>query len=222
MKSEKSKYEQLDQALNTTSQNNGEKILESVEENSQLSLLDVATWLKERRSLVEPRAGFLAADRKRLISALGEQNRSNKQWGLSWQGKTIRLAIAGLMVFCILLMSNGVALAAESAMPGDGLYPVKTLVEDARLMLSLDEVRDAELQIEYAQQHLVDCASLLAEERYEDALIALHNYDKYIIAATRSVSSIEDSQVASELSRSLSETLLQNTMIIQYLLSDIQ
>jgi hypothetical protein len=185
--------------------------------------LETAQWLKERKSLFDCRKGFVSTERQRLVAALaGESTPAWKRQPLAWQRTTARVVISFILVLSFFLLTSSVALAAQASTPGEGLYPIKTFVEDARLMLTFDRTRDTELQLKFAQEHLVECANLISDGRYDDALIALHNYDKYIIAASRSVRSIEDPQVASALSRSLSETLLQNSMIIGYLITDMQ
>ena len=58
--------------------------------------------------------------------------------------------------------------AASSALPGDALYPLKLNVEQARISLTADPERQAELHLEFAQNRLAEL----------DALAALGQYDR--------------------------------------------
>ena len=75
------------------------------------------------------------------------------------------------MLIVVPLLFGGVwatASAADSALPGDALYPFKTIVEEAQVAVSRDALRDAELHIRFAEDRLVEIDALIEARRLED------------------------------------------------------
>lgn len=70
----------------------------------------------------------------------------------------------------------GAVYAADDAVPGDILYPVKTLVEDARLLLA-DEEADVDLLLEFLDERLAEIGILLDEGDLEDLSAAFSGYE---------------------------------------------
>jgi|GEM_PF-1571874 len=70
----------------------------------------------------------------------------------------------------IVLVGGGVASAAEHALPGHALYPLKTKVtEPVRAMLSFDPQARSEFEIERVHRRLQEYAQLAAKHTEEDA-----------------------------------------------------
>lgn len=74
---------------------------------------------------------------------------------------------AGIAMAAVLILaasSGGIAYAAEGALPGDALYPIKTaVVEPLRVALAMSPEAKAALQMSFAE-HRVDEAATLASE----------------------------------------------------------
>lgn len=88
---------------------------------------------------------------------------------MSTSAKSLGLWSLALAVFVVILACGAIGVtgvAAQSAIPGDTLYPVKTSTERARLGLARDAGRRAELKMEFAQERLDEIAVLVAEGRY--------------------------------------------------------
>lgn len=68
---------------------------------------------------------------------------------------SLRTAVAGAAA-ASLLGTAGVAAAADSAIPGDVLYGVKTLVESTRLALADSGVADGRLHLAFARERLAE------------------------------------------------------------------
>jgi hypothetical protein len=103
------------------------------------------------------------------------------------RGYLTRLAISAIIVLLIFLGGGGVALAAEDSLPGNVLYQVKLSKEDIRLALTLQPSKEARLHLQYANEHLVDCAILASDGRRDDAMISLLKYEHHIASASRLV-----------------------------------
>lgn len=78
---------------------------------------------------------------------------------------------AGVMVPLILglviLSGGGIAYASQDALPGETLYPVKTLTEDVRSALTTDPVSKARLEISFAERRIAELQKLLEEKGVE-------------------------------------------------------
>lgn len=80
-----------------------------------------------------------------------------------------RHAMAFVLVGAVLTSSAGVSYAAESALPGDALYPVKTRVnEPLRGALASSPVQKAEWAMHIADERAKEAATLAAQEKLDD------------------------------------------------------
>lgn len=77
-------------------------------------------------------------------------------------------AVAVTLVIFVLLF-GGVSItrvAAQSALPGDAFYPVKTTIEQARLSLAQNAGDRAQMKMSFAEQRLQEMDALIKEGRY--------------------------------------------------------
>ncbi len=96
----------------------------------------------------------------------------------------IRTIIMVLVVVVILAGAIGVTrAAAQSAIPGDALYPVKTGLEQTRLSLARDAGVRAEMKIEFAEQRLSEIQKLIEEGRYQEVNDAVLDFESEINSA---------------------------------------
>ena len=73
--------------------------------------------------------------------------------------------------------------AAQSAIPGDALYPVKTGLEQTRLSLARDAGVRAEMKMEFAEQRLTEIQKLIEEGRYQEVNDAVLAFESEINSA---------------------------------------
>lgn len=122
------------------------------------------------------------------------------QWfSYQWIKQPIAAALALVFIF-----GSGVSYAAESALPGDALYSVKTKVnESVRVALATDAEAKANIQIELAERRIEEAAALAAENRLDaDTQTALAvAFEAHAGNATQEVAAIdeEDSSAAAEI-----------------------
>lgn len=69
-----------------------------------------------------------------------------------------------------LLGAGGTAAAAESARPGDILFPIDQALEDVRLALANNDDAKARLKIAFAEERLAELKSLIDEDNQQDVL----------------------------------------------------
>jgi hypothetical protein len=96
-----------------------------------------------------------------------------------------RLAFTAIMVVIVLMAflfggSAITAMAAQSALPGDALYPVKMTLEQTRLSLARSAAVRAQLQLEFAERRLGEVEGLIAEGRYQQVSTATVEYEEYV------------------------------------------
>ncbi len=88
-------------------------------------------------------------------------------------------ALATVALVAVLLGSvSGIAYAAESSLPGDGLYPVKQVIEQVQLGLSLTPQDEAELLVRLSEERLREAEQLSAGGRTRDLPAALEGYNR--------------------------------------------
>ena len=111
------------------------------------SLLRVASAVQSA-SMVTPRASFRCSARARLQRRMDERLPVTP-WSVlrsilyprRMQLSTRRLAMSWIVTIVTLLAllgGGGVTFASDGSLPGDALYPVKTVVEDVRLAVQDD------------------------------------------------------------------------------------
>lgn len=92
------------------------------------------------------------------------------RWGQSFRVATATGAVATLVGV------TGVAAAAQAALPGDMLYPIKTVTEDTRLALAGDATEKGRLHLAFARVRLAEVESgldRLSAEQMQDTLSRL-------------------------------------------------
>jgi hypothetical protein len=76
-----------------------------------------------------------------------------------------RLAKIMLIVSVMIGGAGATTVAAQSSLPGDGLYPIKLMVEDARVALTADPQAQIDLRLELAQVRTQEMQQLVAQQR---------------------------------------------------------
>ncbi len=154
--------------------------------------LEAAVWLMSCQPVFDPRPGFLAASRRRLISSIHREalSASSKPWWAKIipENKSklaLRLALAFLLVLSFLFAGNKAAYAAQIAMPGDTAYPLKIALENIELALTFNDARSAELHIEFAQTRLREINNLALQNKYDLISSVVINYDQQVTNSIR-------------------------------------
>ncbi len=118
------------------------------------------------------------------------------------------LAAAAVAVFVVLALGMGIVSAARSALPGDSLYPIKRISEQARSLRHQDDIR---WQLELAQRRL-DEAIILASQNHGAAMDdALTTYTAIIEEVIRlmqepeSMNSVSAPQISAILSHQMEQ-----------------
>ena len=165
--------------------------------------LEAALWLAASRSRLEPRPGFVNASRQRLVSRL-QQEQAARALPVSQQvGGWIRqvwsqivpasaparrrfaLQVAVVLVLLVTTFTGGtgVAFAAQDALPGDQLYPVKTALEGVELFITPGLAGDIRLHVEFSSRRISEIQGLFLESRYELIGATVTRFENHIVRA---------------------------------------
>lgn len=113
-------------------------------------------------------------------------------FGIPSQFAWARVAVSVLVVVVLLsTLTTGTAFAAQSSLPGDLLYPVKTTTEDARVLFAGSSAAKAELNLEFAQSRLNEM-SKLAGSNEENVELAVNGYRGNLEAARKQIQRVSD------------------------------
>lgn len=128
--------------------------------------LEVARSLRDAFTAVVPEA--VAA---RHLEAIGRAQSPSGRHRLvhapRWRRRTAAALVAAVLV---LASGAGTVWAAQSALPGDVLYPVKRASESVRLALARDPGAKARLHLELADRRLEELRALLERRRAGEAV----------------------------------------------------
>ncbi|NPA06061.1 MAG: hypothetical protein GXO54_01480 [Chloroflexi bacterium] len=75
-------------------------------------------------------------------------------------------------ILAVVIGGGGAVYAAQDALPGEALYPVKEMVEDAQLLMA-DPVEEVQLHMDFAERRLAEAQQLMAQGQVDLALEAM-------------------------------------------------
>lgn len=134
----------------------------------------------------------------------------------------VNLRFMPLVLSLMLFVSGGVAFAAEGTMPGDILYPVKSLNEKARIALAFSEESKAEFESRFAVRRLEEAERLIAEGSLDaEQKTALEaNFEKHADSVNKHVKKIKerDLEVAATISSDFESALKVHGQVLADLL----
>jgi hypothetical protein len=93
------------------------------------------------------------------------------------------------IVLAIAVATGGVAYASDSAAPGDFLYSIDRALEQIQLSLTTDPESALELQLEFAQERLLEMEVLASQGDFDNMTIALDEYEKTISSIAQTIGS---------------------------------
>lgn len=150
------------------------------------ALAELAGRVQRALDVQGPTESFAAITEARLLNLLRSQRPAARRSAApraprrSWAW---RPALAGLAVVVALLAAGtGAAYAAEGALPGEALYPVKRGIERVRLALSNTPQDETELMTLFAGRRLGEAHALIAAGLPDEALRALAEYESSVDA----------------------------------------
>ena len=169
--------------------------------------LATAVWLQGQGQDLAVSPGFLAASRRRLINRIALDTPAAILWprlGLHRSAPRQRrlryaLNLAALLVLALSVFSlvHRTVSWAQTALPGDGVYLVKLLVEDMQLALTFDPVDQAKLRIDFAQERSNEIQELILEDRYEQIPISAVDFLSQVYQANQLLKIVEINDRAS-------------------------
>jgi len=139
-----------------------------------------------------------------------------------------RFALTALFVMATLLVflfgSAGLTVyAAQSSLPGDALYPVKTTFEQTRLSLTSDADQEAQLHLSLAQQRLDEIQGLIKEGRFDQVGNTSAEFERQIQQVVEALKRLaeKDPARAGELTTQLMTELSTYTKALTGMLSSL-
>jgi len=100
-------------------------------------------------------------------------------------------------IFVFLFGGTGLTVyAAQSALPGDALYPVKTGLEQTRLSLTSDDDRVAQMHLALAQKRLDEIEGLINESRFDQVGKTSAEFERQIQQAVEAIKRLAEKDPA--------------------------
>jgi hypothetical protein len=150
---------------------------------------------------------------------------SPRAWIEAFRNQLAFTTVLALLVFIGILFGGAgiTAYAAQSSLPGDALYTVKTGLELTQARLSRDASRRAELYLSFAERRLEEISALISEKRYEDIVTATNEFETYVQRAIETLDTVAsgDPARAKELSTQISAALIRDAAILSGMLDSV-
>ncbi len=189
--------------------------------------LEIATWLTSAGSSLDPRPGFVSASRRRLVSRIQQESRPPVPVPLTWSERfgqffsAEKLAPVGFVLVLMLglFVSGTVVSASQKAIPGDDLYSVKLTLEQIALATTLDDKSDAELQIQFVENRLIEVQALIVEERYDEVVETIQESTEQISKTLEIIQTVREENrfLAADLASQLDGILVEQRSILAIL-----
>lgn len=163
----------------------------------------------ERNALIAAarRASFLAEAGRLAQTVSDHQGNRHFYWNVAFKNlwahprkekqPMLNFATSLLLVISIFLGSGGAAVAAaQSSLPDEALYPIKTWSEEARLQLAHDDETQLQLELQFINRRMVEIRTMLQSgEVPSDAFMnRLQNQLEYTLRLTANMQNEQATQ----------------------------
>jgi len=195
--------------------------------------LETALWLKENGAVLAPRAGFVPASRQRLIGQLRQDGSSRatqprdaralKAYQLKRFWLTLNLISLVVLVLVLGFVGMQLYSYAETALPGDSLYPVKLLMEKVRLETATDLATRTHLHVEFANRRSGEIIELILEGRFSYLMATSINMQGHVQQADRYLTNLKlsDPSLANALSEQLESIFSTQDLLLKFLVQAV-
>ena len=131
---------------------------------------------------------------------------------MNTQSKPTGLRNFLILAVIALLLFGGIGItgvAAQSSIPGDALYSVKTSIEQTRLSLAKDAGDRAQLKLSFAEMRLSEISMLIEEGRYREIKNAVLSFEASINSTIIELETVAkgDPARAAELAKEITSAL---------------
>jgi len=174
----------------------GEKLEPSAEEGEFEPLLELASRIQEIST--PPTEAFVGDLEKRLVEKARALRRARRRalWAryltpIFSPGRARRWAGVLAVILALVLASAGTAIAAQSSIPGDPLYPVKRVTERLGLLVVRDPPGKTHLRLEFTRRRTEEIEALYDRGEEVEASILVE-------LATETEETLEEIEVAPE------------------------
>ncbi|MBP1692548.1 MAG: hypothetical protein H6Q37_431 [Chloroflexi bacterium] len=141
---------------------------------------------------------------------------------------TLPTAITAIMAGIVILfiLTGGAVItasAAQSALPGDALYPLKTRLEQSQTQLTSSASRQVTLHLQFAERRLDEVEQLIDEKRYSDIPLATYEYEAQIGNALNILRTVatENPDEASRLTAAIASELTRYSQALSNLATSV-
>jgi Domain of unknown function (DUF5667) len=196
--------------------------------------LEAALWFRMRKATLDARPGFVNASRRRVLEKIEQEQAIHEsprtavglggllqfwQMLLGQRRLVFQIALVLLLVFGMVAGTSGVARAAQNALPGDLLYPVKTSLERASIVVAVGDAAKANLHIRFAQRRLAELHALLLENHDGAVAATVSSFEEHINSAIRHLIALQaqDPTKARALAVTLQDVMQEQTGTLRVL-----
>ena len=136
------------------------------------------------------------------------------------------LTTLAVIVIALVFLFGGAGMtvyAAQSALPGDALYPFKTTLEQTQASLTRDAAGQAQISLRFAERRLDEMSALASEKRFGDIGPAAAEFERHIRSAADDLQQVskENPILASQLAARLSSLLSRSVEVLSAMAAEV-
>ena len=199
-------------------------------EKTNIKLIDelvAKSTLMATAQQVAPKREFVEESKNRIFNQLMELNRAQAPGKAARMRKrTFGNRLAASPVFSILLILIlgfgfvGSVQAADQALPGDLLYIADTAIEEAHVLMALNDIARVQLRLDFADERLDEAQIKIGEGDTRNASIALAGFEKQMQEITIIILNSKDA-IKGQLGTMVAEFHAINSEILISLANDL-
>jgi len=176
---------------------------------------------------VVPKREFVEASKDRIFHQLMELNRAHAASKAGQKRKRFygnRLATNPIFSILLILILGfgfvGSVQAADQALPGDFLYLADTAIEEAHVLMALNDVARVQLRLDFAEERLEEAQKKFADGDSRNAAVALAGFEKQLREIAVVVQNSKD-QIKAQLGQMVAEFHAINSEVLKTLASSL-
>jgi hypothetical protein len=182
-------------------------------------LVDKSNTMKTAQQ-VYPRKEYIEASKNRIFDQLMDSQKALSAKSVTQRRKSgfVRTFVAtpAFSVILILILGFGFVgsvQAADSALPGNALYFVDIAIEEARMLLALDDIARVQLRLGFAAERLHEAQQKFANGDTENAILALTGFEQQMRAISILILNAKD-EIKPELVRLVAASYSSNSEVL--------
>lgn len=185
--------------------------------------LEAALWLHHARLSFATRPGYIIDSRKYLVQKINSLPPISPSRRIAMrytpQRWVFNITAPIIVLLLLALVINSAIFTARLSIPGDPLYPVKLMLEDAQIAFTFDRAEKTDLHFQHTRERTLEFVALVIEGDYDYLPAAAARMETEIIDSLHQLNNLSTDELYTEipLASQLSDMLSNEIVMLNVL-----